>query len=477
MSTLMTATHQPAIHPKNEPSVWKVVVVAVIGSLLSQLDATIVNVSLSSLAHDLKTTLSAIQWVTSGYLLALALMLPLNAWLVNRLGPRRLYLISFTCFVATSALCGFAWSPASLIAFRVLQGMCGGLLAPLAQMMIARAAGRDMARIMGYATAPILLGPILGPVIAGLILQHADWRWLFFVNLPVGALGVVLAMLFLPKDETGFRSTAFDLQGFLLLAPALVLFLYSTDHIRETTGIALMSIAVIFLACFVRAALRKGDEAILDLQLFRGRTFRTATTIQFLSNGISFAGQMLIPFFLIRACGESPSATGLMLTPMGLGMLCSYPMMGVLTQRFGIRRVAFAGSLLSLAATLPFLYLSLHGLVASMLAVALFLRGMGMGAIGIPSISAAYTAVPREQLPMATTTLNIVQRLGGHTLTTLLATFVAWRMGSAARPIVFSGAFALLSAFHIVQVVATSWLPGKLPTPPVEKLSPDDPRK
>ncbi|QEE26663.1 DHA2 family efflux MFS transporter permease subunit [Terriglobus albidus] len=458
----MTTTHQLATHPKTGPAVWKIVVVAVIGSLLSQLDSTIVNVSLSSLAHDLGTTLSAIQWVTSGYLLALALMLPLNAWLVNRLGTRRLYLVSFTCFVATSALCGFAWSPASLIAFRVLQGMCGGLLAPLAQMMIARAAGRDMARIMGYATAPILLGPILGPVIAGLILQHAGWRWLFFVNVPVGALGVVLAVLFLPKDETDLRSTAFDLQGFLLLAPALVLFLYSTDHIRETAGIALMIIAVVFLVCFVRSALRKGDEAILDLQLFRGRTFRTATTIQFLSNGISFAGQMLVPFFLMRACGKSPSATGLMLTPMGLGMLCSYPMMGTLTQRFGIRRVSFAGALLSLAATLPFLYLSLHGLVTSMLAVTLFLRGVGMGAIGIPSISAAYAAVPWEQLPMATTTLNIVQRLGGPTLTTLLATFVAWRMASASS-IVFPAAFALLSAFHIAQAVATSRLPRELP--------------
>ncbi|WP_442300560.1 MFS transporter [Terriglobus sp. 2YAB30_2] len=192
-------------------------------------------------------------------------------------------------------------------------------------------------------------------------------------------------------------------------------------------------------------------------------------TIQFLSNGISFAGQMLIPFFLIRACGESPSTTRLMLTPMGLGMLCSYPMMGTLTQRFGLRRVSSYGALLSPAATLPFLYLSRHGLVTSMLAVTLFLRGMAMGAIGIPSISAAYAAVQREQLPMATTTLNIVQRLGGPTLTTLLATFVAWRM-TFASSIVFPAAFALLSAFHIAQWRRPA---GDLANCPVEKPPPD----
>src|SRR5271156_2547771 len=200
-----------------DPLVWKVTSVAVIGSFLSQLDATIVNVSLSSLAVDLHSGLTAIQWVTSGYLLALALTLPMNGWLVERIGAKSLYLWCFSTFTLSSALCGIAWSANALIAFRILQGMSGGLMAPMAQMMMARVAGKHMARIIGYAAVPIMLGPILGPVIAGTILQHASWRWLFLVNLPVGVLATVLAILFLPNEREETKQRDLDLVG---LAPS-----------------------------------------------------------------------------------------------------------------------------------------------------------------------------------------------------------------------------------------------------------------
>ena len=176
------------------PGIWKIIAVAVAGSFMPLLSTTMVNVSLTSLGAELHASLSAIQWVTSGYLLALAMMVPLNGWLVERIGAKELYLWSFAAFTLSSTLCGLAWSANALIAFRVLQGMSGGLLAPMTQMMVARAAGKHMARIMGYTVVPILLAPILGPVIAGAILQFASWRGLFLVNLPVGALAIVLAI-------------------------------------------------------------------------------------------------------------------------------------------------------------------------------------------------------------------------------------------------------------------------------------------
>ena len=165
-----------------DPVVWKITSVAVIGSFLSQLDATVVNVSLTTLAVELHSSLTAIQWVTSGYLLALALVLPLNSWLVERFGAKALYIWCFSAFTLSSALCGLAWSANALIGFRVLQGVSGGLMAPMSQMMMARVAGKHMARLIGYAAVPIMLGPILGPVIAGAILQHASWRWLFLLT-------------------------------------------------------------------------------------------------------------------------------------------------------------------------------------------------------------------------------------------------------------------------------------------------------
>jgi EmrB/QacA subfamily drug resistance transporter len=462
-----------------DPSVWKVTSVAVLGSFLAQLDATVVNVSLSSLAVDLHSSLTAIQWVTSGYLLALALMLPLNGWLVERIGAKSLYLWCFSAFTLSSALCGLSWSANSLIGFRILQGMSGGLMAPMAQMMMARAAGKHMARVIGYAAVPVMLGPILGPVVAGAILQHASWRWLFLVNLPVGILAIVLAILFLPNEREESRSRELDLAGFALLSPGLVLFLYGSDHVTERIGLAALLLSLALLAAFFRMAMRKGDRALIDLRLFKSKTFSASTITQFMSNGISFAGQMLIPIYLIRACGQSPSATGWLLAPLGLGMICSYPWMGALTHRFGIRKVSAAGALLAFAGTLPFLYLAGHGLVVVMLACALFVRGVGLSAVGIPSISAAYASVRKQDLPMATTSLNIVQRLGGPTLTTLCATFLGWRLG-VAHPYAnlsnaFVEAFLMLCGLHALLFASSLRLPLSLDKETEQPLSPESP--
>jgi MFS family permease len=183
----------------------------VAGVFMTQLSTTMINVSLSSLGAELHASLSAIQWVTSGYLLALALalalILPLTGWLVDRIGAKALYLWCFSAFTLSSALCGIAWSANALIAFRILQGMSGGLLAPMTQMMIARAAGKHMARIIGYAAVPIMLGPLLGPVIAGAILQVASWRWLFLVNLPVRAVAIILAIFYSCRTTAKRRSS------------------------------------------------------------------------------------------------------------------------------------------------------------------------------------------------------------------------------------------------------------------------------
>ncbi|WP_175755110.1 DHA2 family efflux MFS transporter permease subunit [Burkholderia ambifaria] len=462
-----TRTRPAPVHASGrlDPAIWKVSAVATLGGLLSQLDATIVNVSLSSLATDLHASLSTIQWVTSGYLLALTLVLPLNGWLVDRIGAKALYLWCFSAFTLTSALCGLAWSAPSLIAFRVLQGISGGLLAPMAQMMIARVAGQQMARVIGYAAVPVLIAPILGPVIAGAILQHASWRWLFLVNLPVGALALALAVWFLPGDRDETQRRELDWVGLTLLSPALVLFLYGAERIDAVPGIAAIAGSVLLLAAFLRVERRKGERALIDVALFRTRVFGAAAATQFLSNGAIYAGQMLIPVFLIQACGRSPGEMGWLLAPLGLGMLVTYPLMGALTSRFGVRRLAAAGAMLALVATLPIVYLALTGYDPYVLVPALFLRGMGQSAIGIPSMSAAYASVERRNLPMATTSLNIVQRLGGPTFTTICTLFLAWRLQAESvstggtHGVAYAWAFGLLCALHAASFVTTLRLP------------------
>jgi EmrB/QacA subfamily drug resistance transporter len=449
-----------------DPAIWKITSVAILGSFLAQLDATIANVSLSSLATELNTSLSTIQWVTSGYLLALTLALPMSGWLVDRIGAKSVYLWCFVAFTLSSALCGLAWSAQSLIGFRVVQGISGGLLAPMAQMMMARAAGRHMARVVGYAAVPVLIAPILGPVVAGLILQYASWRWLFLLNLPFGVLALVLAILFLPNDREETRPRELDWLGLALLSPGLAIFLYGSDRISEHMGQLAILIAAVLLGVFLWMADRKGDRALIDLRLFKGKVFPAAAVTQFLSNGALFAGQMLIPIYLIRYCGRSPSEMGWLLAPMGLGMLCTYPSMGALTRWFGIRRVSAGGAFLALLGTLPFLYLADHQLNATVLAVTLFIRGVGQSAVGIPSMSAAYASVARRELPMATTSLNIVQRLGGPTFTTLCAAFLGWRLDTQsvhpASLTPYAWTFLLLCVLHAATAIAALRLPRSM---------------
>jgi EmrB/QacA subfamily drug resistance transporter len=446
------------------PSIWKITAVAVLGSLLTQLDATIVNVSLSSLASDFHSTLPTIQWVTSAYLLALTLVLPLNGWLVERIGGKALYLWCFSLFTASSAFCGLAWSANSLIGFRVLQGVSGGLLAPMAQMMMKRAAGSQFTRIAGYAALPILLGPLLGPVIAGAILHYASWRWLFLVNLPVGLLALLLAKLFLPDDRAACTLRRLDWVGLLLLSPALVLVLLGFERIAQRTGFVALIAGGLLLAVFLRVQSREAAPALIDLSQFRSKVFSVAAVAQFLSNGVLFAGQMLIPLFLIQACGRSPATMGWLLAPLGLGMMVTFPSLGFLTNRFGERAVAVGGASLAVCATLALAWLANRQLDALVLVPALFLRGMGQGAVGLPALSSAYASVEPRNLPMATTTLNIIQRLGGPTLTTLCAVFLDHMLEAHvghADPNAWTLAFLLLAALHGLTAVAATGLPGR----------------
>jgi predicted MFS family arabinose efflux permease len=231
----------------------------------------------------------------------------------------------------------------------------------------------------------------------------------------------------------------------------------------QRSGMAAMAAAVMMFLLFFRTAQAKGDAALIDLRMLKGKVFSASLAVMFMVNGITFAGQMLIPIYLVRACGLSPSQTGWLLAPLGLGMMCTYPFLGRLSQRFGIRKLAAWGALLALAGTLPLVFLAQQGLTAALLAVSLFIRGIGVSAIGIPAITSGYGSVARRDLPMATTAMNIVQRLGGPTLTTLCATFLAWRLAATAdiatMPDAFVAAFGLLCALHALLLVTTLRLP------------------
>lgn len=445
-----------------DPHVWRTVAVVCLGPFMTQIDSTVVNVSLSTLRDQLASTIGAAQWVISGYLLALALMLPLNGWLVDRVGAKRLYLACFSAFTLASLLCGRAHTMEQLIAARVLQGIAGGLLAPMAQLMIARVAGRQIARVMSYTTIPVLFAPIVGPVLAGAILRYASWPWLFFVNLPVGVTAVTLAAVLLPRDDASPARRPFDALGFALMSPGLACLVYGIEQATHAFGLACLGIGVALVGAFVWHARSKGSEALIDLSVFRNRVFATGTRTQFLFNGLSYAGQLLVPLYLINGAGLSPTRAGWMLAPMGLGMMCVYPFMGPLTERFGFRKVATTGVTVALVGTLPFLWMAHAGFSLPVTIACMIVRGAGQGGVGIPSISAAYSSVPKARLSVATTALNVVQRLGGPVATTGLAIVLAATMTPGAGGAGFMAAFVTLIGLHVLVLMSASRLPVRI---------------
>jgi EmrB/QacA subfamily drug resistance transporter len=445
--------------------VWIIAAACTCGPLMSGLDSTMVNVSLDTIGRAFNAPLGTIQWITSGYLLALALALPLSGWLIDRIGARRIFLGCFAGFIVCSVLCGLAPTVNLLIGCRVLQGVAGGLLAPMMQMMMARHAGRHMARVIGVAAMPVMVGQMLGPSLGGLILSYLDWHWIFFVNVPVGLLAIAFAWTVLPQDNLT-SARRLDLLGFAMVSPGLALLLQGLVSLTYGNPEALFSLAAsaILLAAFAWHALRRPATALIDLRLFRARTFRAAAATQFLSNALNFGGQLLMPLYFLKLRGLPPSLTGLLLMPMGLGVFFALPVMGRLSERFGARAISGTGAALSLIGTIPFAFADADTPVA-WLCVALLIRGFGGGSITIPSAAAAYASVPRESLGHATTAINICQRFGGPAGTTGLAIclqFALARMPTPARA--YEVAFWILTGIAAAALLTAAYLPGRTRT-------------
>src|SRR5947209_18574293 len=213
----------PAASDRIEAHVWLAAGTVIVGMIMSILDTTIVNVALDTLGRDLHSPISEIQWVVTGYMLALAAVIPVSGWAARRFGAKQVYLVSLVLFTAGSALCGLATSSTELVVFRVLQGMGGGMIMPIVQLMMAEAAGpKRMGRVMSVVAAPMMLAPILGPALGGLILDNASWRWIFYVNVPVGVIAFVLALRTLPRVERK-PADPLDVTGLALMSIGLPL--------------------------------------------------------------------------------------------------------------------------------------------------------------------------------------------------------------------------------------------------------------
>jgi EmrB/QacA subfamily drug resistance transporter len=404
---------------------WRLASVVVLGTIMSILDTTIVNVAIETLGRDLDASLSSIQWVSTGYLLALATVIPMAGWAMERFGGRRVWMISVGLFLLGSTLCGLAWSTESLIVFRVLQGFGGGMILPVGQAILAQAAGpQRMGRVISVIGVPTLLGPILGPVIGGLIVDNFSWRWIFFVNIPVGVVALVLAYRTLPAAEVAGRRAVLDLRGLLLLSPGLVLLIfglteYGTHGSLEATVLLGLGAGALLIAAFVWHALRAAGRALIDMRLFRDRAFAAASGTTFIF-GVSLFGAMLIlPLYYQVVREESALSAGLLLAPQGVGAAMAMPVAGRLTDKLGAGRIVPFGVLVALLGTGVYTQLGADTSY-TLLGVALWVRGVGLGMTMMPAMAAAYQTLQREQVPRATSMINIIRTVGGSVGTAVL---------------------------------------------------------
>jgi EmrB/QacA subfamily drug resistance transporter len=405
--------------------VWRVSAVVVIGSIMSILDTTIVNVALATLSHKLHSSIAEIQWVVTGYMLSLAAVIPVSGWAARRFGAKQIYLLSLVLFTAGSALCGLATSSTELIIFRVLQGVGGGMILPVAQLIMAEAAGPErMGRVMSIIAVPAMLAPILGPTLGGLIIQNASWRWIFYVNVPIGFIGFITALRMLPRVERA-KVDPLDVRGFLLMATGLPLFTYGLAEVGITGSFGSPKVIVPCLAGIALVALfavhaLRVPKPLLDLRLYRRPTFSSASIAMFCLAAALFGGMILLPLYWQDVRLESVVDTGLLTAPQGLGAALAMPLAGKLTDRIGGGRPALFGVTLCAVATIPFGLIGLHTSIL-WLSAAMFVRGIGIGFGFMPTMAAAFASLDRSELSSATPQLNVLQRVGGSIGTAVLA--------------------------------------------------------
>jgi EmrB/QacA subfamily drug resistance transporter len=471
---------EPAETGRLDPAFVKLAVILLTGVMVVVFDTTIVNVAIDTISRDLRASVSATQWVISGYVLALGVVIPVAGWAMERFGAKQTWMGALALFMAGSVLSSTAWNIGALIAFRVLQGIGGGLMLPILQTMLMKAAGgRKLGRVMAALSLPGLLGPILGPVIGGLIVSHLAWRWIFWVNVPFCVAGLVLAWRGLERSAP-HHGADLDVLGLALLSPGLAAVIYGLSEVGAQGGfghvivIAPLAAGVALLGLFALHALRTDRPPVVDLRLFRVRSFSASAALLFLSGLALYGAMLLLPLYYQQVRQQSALAAGLLLAPQGLGMLLTRGLAGRLTDRVGARPVVLAGFLLTVAGTLAFTQAGVHA-NEILLSLSLVIRGAGLGAVIIPIMAAAYLGLPPGQIPHASSATRIAQQVGGSFGTAILAVILQTQLtahnagGLAGRAAAFDSAFWWslgLTALAVIPALALPGRPARSPSQP-----------
>ncbi|GAA1974174.1 MFS transporter [Nocardioides panacihumi] len=422
MASSTSQSASPLDYPDHiDAAVLKIAGVVVLGAIMSILDITVVNVALPTFQRVFgsggqELDYSHVAWTVTAYTLALATVIPLTGWAADRFGTKRLYMTAILLFTTGSALCATAWSINALIGFRVLQGLGGGMLMPLGMTILTRAAGpHRMGRLMAILGVPMLLGPIMGPILGGWLIQIASWHWIFLINVPLGIIAVVYAWFVLEKDAPE-PSESLDVVGMLLMSPGLALFLYGVSSLPShggdlsdphvwlpaTVGLALM-------ATFVWWSF-KPKHPLLDLRLLANRNLALSLITMFLFASAFFGGLLLVPTYFQQVRGESTLHAGLLVAPQGLGAMMTMPIAGRLSDKVPIGRIVPIGLLLIIVGMFGLTQITDTTPYPEIIAM-LVVMGWGMGATMMPIMTTALRNLKAHEVARGSTLLNINQQI------------------------------------------------------------------
>ncbi|WP_160126296.1 DHA2 family efflux MFS transporter permease subunit [Tsukamurella pulmonis] len=458
----MTVSNAPA----TTRSQRALIATLVLGVFAPILDTTMLTIAVHTLVVDLRTDIATIQWVSTVYLLALVVSIPLCGWLDARFGGRRTWLAALAVFAAGSALCALSWSPLSLIVFRTLQGAAAGVLMTNMQTIAVRAAGgASLARITAALGVPIALGPLIGPVLGGALLHWADWRWMFAINVPLCGIAALAALRVLPDDAPApGTAPPLDRAGLALLAPGIVLTFYGLAELAGTgaSGGVLLAVGVgaALIAAFGVHAVRARDRALVRVRLLRVPTVAASTLASLVAGGALMGTMFLLPLYWQTVRGDGALATALLLAPQAVGAFVPRFFIGGLVERFGPRAVAGTAFVAMAVATVPFAFVT-AATSPVVLALLLFVRGLGLGAVLVPIMSAAYTGLSRDQFPHASMLTRGAQQMGGAVGVAAVAIILQAGLAHAPAETALHPAFWVMAAVTVLGAVPAFRLPGR----------------
>jgi len=409
---------------------WLVAIAFIFGIFMDIMDSTVVNVALPTLGRQFHAGNDTLEWVVTGYLLSLAVWIPASGWIGDRFGTKRTFMFALAMFTLSSALCGLAWNIGALIGFRLLQGVGGGMMTPVGTAMLFRAfPPAERAKASTVLMIPTVLAPALGPVFGGWLVDTVGWRWIFYINLPIGMLGFLFTSFFV-REHREKGTGRFDIPGFLLSGSglALALFALSRGPNYGWTSAAVLGTALASVACFAALVYVELhiDQPLLALRLFGDRMFRNANMAFFMATGSLIGVLFLLPLLMQQLRGLSAARAGLLSSPQALGMVLAAQVAGRIYPKVGPRRM-IAASLTVLAIT-SFLFV-LVDLQTSLWAVGgiMLVRGMAMAFTFIPLQTATFSTISMRDTGRASSLFSTTRQVGSSVGVALLATTLVSR--------------------------------------------------